>query len=400
VLLPNPSLAHYGCKNTAQVKTIASPRCGSPSHLESGLQDSPENRYHSSQFGIHPGLASGVPDEVILETSFYKSNQGELFGHYGETAELKRYSKEMKKISIILPCYNEGENLLVLFDALRGVQQECSSYEWELIFVRDDTWKSIQALATTPTVKAIRFARNFGHQATLEAGLQHATGDAVVMMGADLQHPPALIPKLVAEWEAGHLIINTKRIDSGSGAKHLSSGFFYRVINAISDTRIEPGSADFRLLDRALVDELNRLSEKNKFYRGLISWIGFEPVFIPYAANQCLYGKPSYSLRKMFHLARVGVTSFSIAPMRFIVVIGSVIFLLGALLCTVMLVDRIVLESDYFGGAAILAAFIITNNGFLIMIFGIMSIYQIAMHKELQDRPNYIVRESVNIARS
>lgn len=302
-----------------------------------------------------------------------------------------------KKISIIIPTYNEGKNVELLLTRLLAVGNTLPQYQFEIIFIDDgsidDTWERIKGAGA----RGIRFSRNFGHQAALEAGLRAATGDAVVMLDGDLQHPPEIIPTLIERWQEGYEVVNTKRAEvahTGYVKKLLSRGF-YRFLNAISEIRIEPGSADFRLVDRHVVNELNKLTEKNKFYRGLVNWLGFRSTVVLYEPNERMHGSSSYSFRKMISLARVGLTSFSMTPIRFIAFIGACIFVCGGLLTAFMFLHRLITATDYFGGAAILAGFIIMNNGFLIFIFGLMSTYQVTMYKELQNRPAYIVREEL-----
>ncbi|MCC7500667.1 glycosyltransferase family 2 protein [Candidatus Nomurabacteria bacterium] len=301
------------------------------------------------------------------------------------------------RISIIIPSYNEGQNVDLLHRRLSAVALLLPEYEFEYIFIddgsRDDTWGRIKTLG----VRGIRFARNFGHQAAIEAGLRAATGEAVIMLDGDLQHPPELIPTLIERWREGYEVVNTKRADAAHAGyiKRLSSHLFYRALNTISEITIEPGSADFRLIDRRVVDELNKLTEKNKFYRGLVNWLGFRSAVVSYEPSERVHGNSSYSFRKMISLARVGLTSFSMTPIRFIAFMGACIFVFGGLLTAFMFLHRLITATDYFGGAAILAGFIIMNNGFLIFIFGLMSTYQVTMYKELQNRPAYIVREEL-----
>lgn len=233
----------------------------------------------------------------------------------------------------------------------------------------------------------------------MQAGLKNSKGSAVITIDCDLQHPVDLIPDLVKNWEDGFLIVNTKRKLTSREPliKKITSGTFYKLINVLSETKIEPGSADFRLLDRKVVDELNKLTEKDVFYRGLVNWVGFKRTQTAYVANARQSGKSSYSFGKMLTLARVGITSFSMLPMKIIIFVGTALFILGSLALSVMLYCRLFINSNLFSGSAILAAFIIVNNGLIIILIGIISIYQINMIKELKNRPNYIVEESVNI---
>jgi dolichol-phosphate mannosyltransferase len=272
-----------------------------------------------------------------------------------------------------------------------------------MIFVNDGSCdgseQEIEKLAEADKrVKGIFFSRNFGHQSALEAGLRMAQGDAVIMMDADLQHPPAVIPQLIEKWREGFEIVNTKRLKTkdDSWFKKISSKMFYAMLNWMSDIHIEPGSADFRLISRKALDALNSLTEKDKFYRGLVNWIGFRSTFIGYVADSRKFGTSSYSLGKMFSLARIGVTSFSMLPMKIIITIGSLLFFGGSILLAVMVYVRWFVDNAFFSGNAILTMFMIASNGLIIMTIGIISIYQINIFKESKDRPNYIIRDIIN----
>jgi len=310
-----------------------------------------------------------------------------------------------KIISIVIPAYNEEKNVEnIYYDIRKFCKNLENKYTLEIIFINDgsldETWEKIKKISKKDKdVKGISFSRNFGHQNALQAGLKDSRGSAVITIDCDLQHPVELILDLVKNWEDGFKVVNTTRksTQKESLIKRLTSNIFYRLINIFSETKIEPGSADFRLLDREVVNELNKLTEKDIFYRGLVNWVGFKRTQISYSAKVRLNGKSSYSFKKMLSLARVGITSFSMLPMKIIVFVGIILFLFGFLILSIMLYFRIFINPNLFSGSAILAAFIIFNNGLIIILIGIISIYQINMIKELKNRPNYIVEESVNI---
>lgn len=307
-------------------------------------------------------------------------------------------------ITIIIPIHNEERNIPLVHGAILEVIKEEPKYAFEIIFIDDgSTDNSERILATLSKreidVKNIIFSRNFGHQSAIEAGLVYSKGNGVIMMDGDLQHPPRLIPELLRKWEEGYKIVNTKRIEepNQSFIKKFTSKAFYYLLNKVTDTHIEPGSADFRLLDRRVVDELNKIPEKNKFYRGLVNWVGYSSTNINYTAAKRLHGSSSFTYSKMFSLARVGITSFSLLPMKVIVVIGMILLSLGSLLFLGMMYYKYFVNFEMFSGSAVLAVFIIVNNGILILLMGINSIYQMSMFRELQGRPNYIIRETMNL---
>lgn len=301
----------------------------------------------------------------------------------------------MKTISIVLPCHNEAGNLKSLHQALIGAQ--LSGYDYEYILVddgsTDDTWQVVTSLG----VVGIRLTRNFGHHAALEAGLRAARGDAVIMMDADFQHPPGLIPKLIESWEAGNKIVNTRRLDHRLGpAKQLSSRLFYAVFNAVSEIELVPGSADFRLIDRSVVDVLNEMPEREKFYRGLVQWVGGRHDEVAYVMEKRLNGASSYSWPRMFELARIGVTSFSMVPLQIILLFGVFLSLLSGAAFAVMLVAKYGYGSEIFSSAAIFGSFILFNNGILICLIGVVGLYLSSLHTEIRRRPTYLIAEQID----
>jgi dolichol-phosphate mannosyltransferase len=307
-------------------------------------------------------------------------------------------------ITIVIPVHNEEKNIPLVHTAILEAIKEELNYDFDIIFIDDGSTDNSAGILDNISknfnnVKIIIFSRNFGHQSAIEAGLVYSKGDVVIMMDGDLQHPPRLIPELLRKWEHGYKIVNTKRAAEGDNSflKNFTSKAFYYLLNKVTDTFIEPGSADFRLLDRQVVNELNKIPEKNKFYRGLVSWVGYNSTIIEYAAAKRIHGSSSFTYAKMFSLARVGITSFSLLPMKIISILGLALVSLGSLVFIWMLYYKYFVNFGMFSGSAILAVFIIINNGFLILIMGINSIYQMSMFRELQGRPNYIIRETMNI---
>lgn len=309
-------------------------------------------------------------------------------------------SKEV--VSVVLPSFNEEKNIHIVYDELlksiKGLK-----LDYEFIFVndgsKDRTWVEIKKLSEKDSkVRGINFSRNFGHHAALEAGLRASRGDVVVMMDADLQHPPALISELIAKWREGYDIVNTVRLmteDIGFGKK-LSSKLFYKVLNNVSDLELHDGEADYRLVSRRALDTLNALPESPKFYRGLINWIGYDVARVEYVAQARVHGKSSYTFKKMLELARLGLTSFSMKPLKLIIAIGLMLVGLAFLTLMCMLFVKFGLRSEYFSNNAILVMFLVFVTGILTTFQGIVAVYLVDIFNEAKGRPAYIIRDEVN----
>ena len=235
---------------------------------------------------------------------------------------------EKPRVSIVIPAYNEAPCLGKLHHELTSVCDHLP-YHFEFLFVNDgstdDTDDVLAELRSRDDrVRYLVLSRNFGHQGALSAGMSFAAGDAVIMMDADLQHPPGMIPRLLECWEAGYEVVNTVRLDTEDSTlrKKLFSRAFYWVFKALSGVPIEPGSADFRLMSREPVDALNGLPERHRFIRGLVPWLGFRQTSVTFRAPARWAGRPKYTFRRSLRLALEGVTAFSLYPLRLVAVFG------------------------------------------------------------------------------
>lgn len=304
----------------------------------------------------------------------------------------------MKKISVVIPAYNEENNLSAICDRLRQVFILLPNYEYEIIFVndgsRDATQQKLEELSEKDGhIKYIEFSRNFGHQPAVKAGLDNATGDAVISMDADLQHPPQLIPTLVEQWEKGADVVFTIRNYSAKTSffKKTTSSFFYKILNKVSDIEIEKGDSDFRLIDKSVLSIIKDFDEDGLFLRGLFKWVGFRQVGIRYTAEDRFAGESKYTMKKMMKFAVTGVTSFSVKPLHIATFLG---FIFTAL--SVILYILNVVKAFYFGtaisGWASLILTIVFFGGMQMSILGILGLYIGKIFKQVKDRPNYIVR--------
>ena len=309
----------------------------------------------------------------------------------------------MKKLlSIIIPVYNEEKNVTLLYEQLLKVIKSLNEYRYEIIFVddgsTDQTWTEIKDINQKNTnVKGISLTRNFGHATALQAGLESACGDAVIMMDGDLQHPPELIPKLVKEWKNGNKIVNTLRVDTKKIGlfKKTASNVFYKIMSYFSLIRINAGEADFRLIDKEVLGKINNFPESPKFYRGIVHWIGYQIVYVKYTAQERKYGKSSYNLRKMTELARAGFTSFSVRPLKAIIAIGFLIFVTFSAVLMYTLFYKFLISYNGFSNSFVMVMLIMVVTGLMICFQGVIAIYLVDIFNTSMGRPAYIVKSTL-----
>ena len=303
-------------------------------------------------------------------------------------------------ISVVIPLYNEeevvGETYKRTSSVLDSIKTPC-----EIIFVDDASAdRTLEVLsgiaAMDKRVRVISFSRNFGHQAALTAGLDHARGDAVITMDGDLQHPPELIPELLGKWREGFEVVYTIReYDEGEGFfKKATSSFFYSIINSLAQIRIPANAADFRLYDRKVVEGLKSLRERNRFLRGLSAWVGFRQTGVNYRAARRLAGTSKYSVRKMIRFAIDGITSFSIFPLKLSIYLGFVVSLLSFLYLIYVLYVRLIAGRGVPGWASTTIAMLFLGGVQLIAI-GILGEYIGRIYEEIKARPPYIVTRKI-----
>jgi polyisoprenyl-phosphate glycosyltransferase len=303
-----------------------------------------------------------------------------------------------KFISIVVPCYNESESIREFYRVITDVLQ--THFQYELILVndgsKDETLQILKELAAADArVKYISFSRNFGHQNAVKAGLDFAEGDAVVSLDADLQHPPRMIPQLVQKWLEGFEVVYTIRQEHETigTVKKYTSKLFYSVSNRLSETQVEPGAADFRLLDRKVVDALKQMPENSLFLRGLISWVGFKQTAIQYKADERFAGQSKYTLKKMLKFASTGITSFSTKPLKISIYLGLTFATLAFLFVIYALVIYFFTDETIKGWASIIVG-IMFFSGINLVMLGIIGEYLGKMFIENKRRPNYIVSET------
>lgn len=306
----------------------------------------------------------------------------------------------MDKICIVVPCYNEESNTDLMIEAI--MKAIPTGYHYEILLVddgsRDGTLEKIKenALKYPNNIKYLSFSRNFGHQYALMAGLTYANGDCIIMMDADLQHPPQLIGEMLQKWKEGYDIVYTIRQDGKniSVFKKGTSKLFYKLINFLSDLDLKNGEADFRLIDKKVSAVFkNNINESSVFLRGLISWVGFKKIGINYTPDQRHSGKTKYSFGKMMNLAIDGITSFSTRPLRLAVIFGFLLALFSFIYGVYAILMRL-FTSTTVGGWTSTILSILFVGGVIILLLGIIGEYIGKIYFEVKKRPRFIIRDS------
>ena len=310
----------------------------------------------------------------------------------------------MKKISIVIPMYYEEQVAEECYKRVTGVLKNIKEYDYEILFVndgsKDRTLEILEKIAKeNDKVKIISFSRNFGHQAAVTAGLKYVTGDAVVIMDADLQDPPELIPDMLKHWEEGYEVIYGKRKtrDGESAFKLFTAKAFYTTLNKLSDVEIPKDTGDFRLVDRKVVDVINSLPEHNKFLRGLFSWVGFKQYAYEYERKERFAGKTKYPLKKMLKLAQDGILSFSTKPLKIVGGLGilSVIISIAILLYSIL--SFAFSWNNLTPGWTSLMCTITFLGGVILISLWMIGEYIARIYDETKQRPQYIIDKTINI---
>ncbi|CAM3886165.1 glycosyltransferase [Flavobacterium branchiophilum] len=306
-----------------------------------------------------------------------------------------------KNITIVIPSYNEATNIPVMIDALHKVLEQLP-YLYKIVFVddgsSDNSLSILENISKTDSkVFYIQLSRNFGHQNALKAGVDFVRNQsaAIITMDGDMQHPPELIANMLEKWEEHYDVVYTIREEDKdlSWFKNKTSKGFYSLINQLSEVKIEPGTADFRLMDRKVADVFSNFSENELFIRGLISWVGFKQFAIHYKPNARFSGKSKYTIVKMIRFAMQGITSFSTRPLYLAVFLGVVLSAFAFLFFIIY-----VLYSVYFGhvisGWASLISTVVFFGGLNLIVLGIIGIYVGKMFIQSKNRPNYLISKS------
>nr|WP_315431505.1 glycosyltransferase family 2 protein [uncultured Albidiferax sp.] len=299
-------------------------------------------------------------------------------------------------LSCVIPCHNEARNLDQLLPILVGVLAGCAD-AWEVILVDDGstdrTLEHALRWAEDPGFRCIQLSRNFGKEAALTAGLQEATGEVVVMMDADLQHPPALIPEFLLQWKAGADVAYAQRLnrDDESRVKRLGARGFYALLNAKDGISVPTGAGDFRLMDRVVVDALLALPERNRFMKGLYAWVGFRAVAVPYVPAPRAHGQSSFDLLRLIGLSLDGLTAFTHWPLRAVSVFGALLAMLSFLYGGYLSVTYLLYGHEVSGWTTIVVSLMLFA-GIQLISLGVVGEYVGRIFEEVKQRPLYVVR--------
>jgi glycosyltransferase involved in cell wall biosynthesis len=302
------------------------------------------------------------------------------------------------ELSVVIPVFNEGASIGPLCDRVTGVLTRITP-DWEIVFVddgsSDDTLDRIRAQgATEPRIGAVALSRNFGKEIAIAAGLDHARGRAVVIMDADLQHPPEMIETFVERWREGYVMVYGQRTDRSGETplKRNSAHLFYRLFRRFGETSLPEGAGDFRLIDRKGVEVLKALGERARFSKGLYAWIGFKSIGVPFAVEERQHGATKWSLRKLFRFAFDGITSFTTVPLRVWTYLGIMISILSILTAVYYLIRTLLFGTDLPGFPSLIVS-VMFFSGVQLMSLGIIGEYVGRIFAEVKRRPLYVVAE-------
>lgn len=303
---------------------------------------------------------------------------------------------DILRFSLVVPVFNESPVILETHRRLKKVMDQIGN-GYEIIYINDGSSDSSASILSdlvkrNRRVRLINFSRNFGHQKAISAGMDYASGEAVVIIDADLQDPPEVIPKMIEKWKEGYQVVygKRKRREGESLFKRITAFVFYRILRSMTDINIPVDTGDFRLIDRKVCDVIKSLTEKNRFMRGLFSWIGFSQTEVEYVREERFAGKTKYPLRKMIHLAWDAVTSFSEKPLKMSTYVGFCLSLVSFLYLVVVIVPGIG-DQHATPGWALIVVINLFFNGIILIFLGIFGKYLGRVHEETKNRPLYIV---------
>lgn len=305
----------------------------------------------------------------------------------------------MKKVSVLIPCFNEAQTLPALYEELKKLADTQTAYDWELMFVDDGSVDATLDVLKQLHIKdervcVLSLSRNFGKENALLAGIDNVSGDCVVVMDADLQDPPSLVPEMLTYWEDGYQDVYAKRRDRGREPwiRKMFSLLFYRIMAHATRFELLQNVGDFRLLDRQCIDAMRCLRETERYNKGLFCWIGFKKKEVLFDRGNRSEGESRWSFWSLLNLAIDGITSFTTAPLRFATIIGAIIAL-GAFCFLVFYISKTLIFGDPVQGFTTLVSVVLFLGGVQLLSIGILGEYIGRIYNEAKGRPNYVVKE-------
>ncbi|MCX7747432.1 MAG: glycosyltransferase family 2 protein [Clostridia bacterium] len=311
---------------------------------------------------------------------------------------------EAVRYSIVVPVYNEEEVILESYKRLKTVMDSLKE-PYEIVFINDGSRDKTSFIVseiceTDKNIKFIDFSRNFGHQVAITAGMDYTEGEAIVVIDADLQDPPEVIPKMIEKWKEGYDVVYGKRLERKGDTffKKFTAAIFYRFLRSMTDVDIPVDTGDFRLIDRKVCDALKQVNERNRYIRGIISWLGFKQTGVEFSRDKRFAGETKYPLKKMLKFAFDAITSFSYKPLKLASYGGMMLSTLSFVYLVVVLATRLIAQGTTPGWASILAVNLFFN-GIMLIILGIIGEYIGRIYDEAKGRPLYVIRELKNFDR-
>ena len=313
----------------------------------------------------------------------------------------------MKVVSYIFPVYNNASSLDVLYGAMcKTMTKVAGKYEYEFVFVndgsQDDSMTVLRKLsAKDDKVAVYNLSRNFGHQAAVSAGLDRVTGDAVIIMDADMQDPPAVCIELITKWEEGYEVVYAQRRSrKDTFFKRLTADMYYRTLSSLSSVDIPRNTGDFRLVDRKVVDVVRQMKEHNRFLRGMFSFTGFKQAAVLFDRHPRYDGKSEYTFKKLIKLAKDGIFGFSDAPLQLVSRLGYYVSVLSVLGILYAISIKIFFPSIAIPGWTMIVVAIFFTSGVQLIMLGVIGEYIGRIYTEVRDRPNYIIAEEIKRGKS
>ncbi len=310
-------------------------------------------------------------------------------------------------ISIIVPTYNEEHGIDEFYRRMKAVLRNLEQrFSHEIIFIndhsKDKTYEKLTKIAANDrSVKLINFSRNFGNQIGITAGLDHANGNLAVIIDDDLQDPPELIPEFISKWDDGYKVVYGVRPERNgvSPIFRLTTKIFYKLISYLSDTPIPKYTGDFRLIDRKVIDALKEMREENRYYRGMVSWVGFKQIGVEYQRDKRYAGSSTFSFGKYLNFAISGLTSFTDRPLYFSSLLGVIITFVSFLFLCALIIEKILNPNFSIPGWTSIVVMVLFFGGIQLLSIGVVSVYISKIYREIKKRPLYIIDEKVNFDR-